>query len=101
MTHGVNTTRAGPVQNITSQESNGAYEERKSRGLLIAEYRSQQSYAIKWCDNVRHISEFMESLWREEMVPADWEKNDIVPTNKQKDDPLKCGNYRGIRCWKI
>ena len=46
MTHGVNTTRAGPVQNITSQESSGAYEERKSCGLLIAEDRSRQSYGI-------------------------------------------------------
>ena len=44
-THGVNTTKAGPVQNITSQESNGTYKERKSCD------RSQQSYEIKSCDN--------------------------------------------------
>jgi hypothetical protein len=30
-------------------------------------------------------------------IPQEWRKSKIVPSFKQKGDPLNCGNYRGIK----
>ena len=30
-------------------------------------------------------------------MPEEWKKSEIVPTYKQKGEPLECGNFRGIK----
>ena len=33
----------------------------------------------------------------EEQMPEEWKKSEIVPTYKQTEDPLECGNFRVIK----
>ena len=42
--------------------------------------------------------EILKRVWEE--MPEECKKGEIVPIYKEKEDPLECGNFRGIKLLK-
>ena len=44
------------------------------------------------------IYSLLETIWKEERIPSEWEDSETVPIYRQKGDPLECGNYVESSC---
>ena len=49
-------------------------------------------------NGVRLVTELINSIIKEEMIPEDWHKSVIVNIFKSKGNSLDRGNYRGLKC---
>ena len=43
------------------------------------------------------MTELMQKIWREEVIPREWRNIVITQVNLEKGDIQDCGNYRGIK----
>jgi len=43
------------------------------------------------------ILDLCNSIVKEGCIPEDWKSSVVLPIYKGKDDPMKCGSYRGIK----
>ena len=46
---------------------------------------------------IEKLSQLVQVIWREKVMPAKWRKSAITPIYKGKGDIQGCGNYRGIK----
>eukprot|EP00914_Ancora_sagittata_P032957 GHVO01066539.1.p1 GENE.GHVO01066539.1~~GHVO01066539.1.p1 ORF type:complete len:181 (-),score=22.67 GHVO01066539.1:64-606(-) len=87
----------GPIENITASEVERAMKKmKKDKATGTSKVSIDLLKALGETDK-EMVMELMELIWREEKIPEEWEKSEIVPIYKQKGDPLDCGNYRGIK----
>ena len=60
-------------------------------GVVIDMIRALDEAGTEW------LWELIETIWKEEGMPFDWEESEMVYIYKQKGDAMECGNYRGIK----
>jgi hypothetical protein len=46
---------------------------------------------------VDYLTTLFNQIWREHILPDDWERSTITPIYKRKGDTLNCANYRPIK----
>ena len=86
----------GPIENITLNEVNAAIQSMKLNkasgptGMVIEIIKALDEAGIEW------LWELLETSWKEEGMPFDWEESEMVYIYKQKGDAMECSNYRGI-----
>ncbi|XP_063585431.1 uncharacterized protein LOC134762820 [Penaeus indicus] len=87
----------GPVQNTSTEETVPVIKDMKNSkapGLseITAEHlKILDEEGIKW------ITELLNKIWSEEIIPEDWTKSKLMTIYKEKGDPMNCKNYRGIK----
>ena len=87
----------GPIENITLDEVNAAIQSMKLNkasgptGVVIEMIKALDEAGIEW------MWELLETSWKEEGMPFDWEESEMVYIYKQKGDAMECSNYRGIK----
>ena len=87
----------GPLENITLNEVNAAIQSMKLNkasgptGVVIEMIKALDEAGTEW------LWELLETSWKEEGMPFDWEESEMVYIYKQKGDAMECSNYRGIK----
>ena len=46
---------------------------------------------------IEKLTQLVQMIWREEVMPAEWRKSAITPIYKENCDIQDFGNYRGIK----
>ena len=87
----------GPIPNVSELEVKEALKQMKTGKSVGSSGISTDLIKGLKDIGVNMIKDTLEMIWREERVPKEWLKSEIVPIYKQKGDPLECGNYRGIK----
>ncbi|VDP24192.1 unnamed protein product [Heligmosomoides polygyrus] len=60
-------------------------------GVPVEAWKVLGDLGINW------LTQFLNRITREGMMPDDWRNSTIVPIFKQKGDASECSNYRGIK----
>ena len=60
-------------------------------GIVTEMFQLLGKEGIKW------MTELLNKVLEDEVIPEDWQKSILVPIYKQKGDILECNNYRGIK----
>ena len=78
------TPTEGPIEKVTAREINAAMKKmKKGKPTGCSEISIDMLCALQE-DGQEMVLKLMEMIWKEEKIPEEWEKSEIVPIYKQK-----------------
>ena len=58
---------------------------------------SNRMFQLLGKEGIKWMTELLNKVLDDEVIPEDWQKSILVPIYRQKGDILECNNYRGIK----